>query len=193
MWDEIRRGESFFLTDMELGLLLEAKGILSFQGFPLLHLPNTEEEILQTLFQMTGKGFLKAEGEEFLVAKEIGACLEILEMARGVLGLIPAENQFPQLCCYPGDEVLAIEPSAFREETYKIWRMSWRDLEIWIKGSGTRIEASYCLKGSQAPVWQARLKNRQMGLYLETDKGEEKFSPERLKKEIEKMEEALLR
>ena len=31
MWDRLKPGEAFFLTDMELALLLEAKGISSFQ------------------------------------------------------------------------------------------------------------------------------------------------------------------
>ena len=68
MWDRLKPGEAFFLTDMELALLLEAKGISSFQGFPLEHYPKKEEDVLQTIFSMTEKGLLHAREEEFQTA-----------------------------------------------------------------------------------------------------------------------------
>lgn len=192
MWDRLRQGEAFFLTDMELGILLQAKEIRHYHGFPLKKIPNTEEEVLQTLFHLTGKGFVKAAGDEFQVAEEIGTCLEVLKNAPGFLGIIPKEKEFPQLCAYPGKEVVTVEASAFKKGTFKIQRMSWEELEHLIRSCGSKIEMRYYLKDLQVPVWQGVLGNTGTELYLETEAGKEKFDGSRLQKEIKKTEEVLL-
>lgn len=192
MWDRLRQGEVFFLTDMELGILLQAKGIRHYQGFPLEKIPNTEEEVLQTLFHLTGKGFIKGVGEEFQVAEEIGHCLETVKNTPGILGLIPKEKEFSQLCVYPGEEAVAIEAIAFKKGTFKIRRMSWEGLENWIKSCGSRIEIRYYLKDLQIPVWQGVLRNTGTELYIETEAGIEKFDGSRLQREIKKAKEVLL-
>lgn len=192
MWDRLKPGEAFFLTDMELALLLEAKGISSFQGFPLKHYPKNEEEVLQTIFSMTEKGLLHAREEEFQTAGELSACMEILKNAKGILALIPEEKDIPQICCYPGENVLIIEPSALRNSTFKLQRISWEELEEKLRESGPRMELQFCNKGDEAPVWQAVLRNRENGLVRECGEGEEDFSIEIFRKEIWQTEEVLL-
>ena len=192
MWDRLKPGDAFFLTDMELALLLEAKGISSFQGFPLEHYPKKEEDVLQTIFSMTEKGLLHAREEEFQTAGELSACMEILKNAKGILAVIPEEKDIPQICCYPGENLLTIEASALRSSTFKLQRISWEELEEKLKESGPRMELEFCRKGGEGPIWQAILRNREDGLVREWGEGEEAFSIEILRKEIWQTEEVLL-
>ena len=60
MWDRLKPGEAFFLTDMELALLLEAKGISSFQGFSFGTLSKKGRGCSADHFSMTEKGLLHA-------------------------------------------------------------------------------------------------------------------------------------
>lgn len=87
---------------------------MSFRDFLCSHMPFTQQDILQTLLALNKKGLLDGTEEGFQAAPEISACFAILQNAKGVLNLMPQVPEKPQLCCYPGEKVLVMEPSPLR-------------------------------------------------------------------------------
>ena len=76
-----------------------AKGIQGLQpvSYTHLHMPFTQQDILQTLLALNKKGLLDGTEEGFQAAPEISACFAILQHAKGVLNLMP---QVPETVSY---------------------------------------------------------------------------------------------
>lgn len=178
---------AFFLTEMELALLLGAKEIPFFSGFPLAHGPDNRQDVLQTLLGLNKKGLLVTAGEGFRTDPGLSSCFEILQKAKGVLSLTPQSQEQPQLCCYPGEELLAMEPSPFRQETFKIWRMTWKDLEQWMRGCGRRIRGEYHSISHQRALWTVEIYISQDEAVLECQGNREAIPSEGLGQRIKTM------
>lgn len=175
---------AFFLTERELSLLLAAKGIHVFQGLPLQHVSFTQQDILQTLLALNKKGLLDGTEEGFQAAPEISACFSILQNAKGVLNLMPQVPEKPQLCCYPGEKVLVMEPSPLRQETFKLWIMTWHELGQWMRSCGRRLRGEYYRIPENTPLWQAELYVSQDEAVLEDQEGREHIPPEEIGQRI---------
>lgn len=142
--------EAFILEEREFAFLLQAKGISGFQGFFIRNSPKTREELLQVLRQLTEKGFLVSDGEQFQVLPELAEGIKILEYAKGVLVLNPADKEAPQAFCYMAESsrLFICQPAAFRRGAVKLWTTDWNGLEQFIRASGRKMELCYYKKGS---------------------------------------------
>ena len=158
---------AYILEERELAVLLQAKGISGFQGFPLRDIPGTEEEILQVLWSLTQKEFLSSDGLEFQADKGIADCLGILEKAKGMFLLIPKQEECPESFCYPGEQVLICQPAAFKPGTVKMWRTDWENLEELIEDGGRETEIWYYEAGSPKAGRRIRAVRKPEGCFLE--------------------------
>lgn len=168
----IENQSAYILEEEEFAVLLLAKGISSFQGFPLEHVPDTEEEIYQVLFGLTEKGFLTSDGKEFQAEKEIADCLNILEQARGLLLLIPEQEEFPQSFCYPGEQVLVCQPMAFKRGAVKLWKTSWENLGELIEENGRETKIQYYESNKDKVRQEIRFIREADGYLVKSNAGE---------------------
>lgn len=119
---------AYILEGRELTVLLMAKGISGFLGFPLQNIPKTREEAFKILFTLTEKGFLISDGKDFQAEKGIAECVEILEHMKGVLIMNPRQEEVPPSFIYPHEQVLICQPT-FKQDTLKMWKTDWENLE----------------------------------------------------------------
>lgn len=170
----VENQSAYILDGQELVLLLQAKGIACFQGFSFEKIADTEEQMLKVLLGLTEKGFLLSDGKEFFVEQGISECFEILEKAKGLLLIIPGQEESPELFCYPGEEILVCQPAAFKPGAVKLWKTDWENLGDLIAECGWETEIRYYGPGqvqAYRNMWSIRGKE---GYRLKKD-GEEFF------------------
>lgn len=153
----MKQGDVFILESQELALLLSAKGISYFQGFPLKYIPQKREELLQTTKNLVDKGFLVSDGTSFQTEPEISACLAVLEKSSGLWLVNPESGAVPQSFLYPGDQVLIFRPLTVKQGAVKIRRILWENLGDFALEQGRRTVWQYYEKGGQKPVVELNL------------------------------------
>lgn len=147
------QGDTFILESEELAMLLQARGLRRFQGFPLTKIPKDREEILLTTKKLTEKGFLVSDGEAFHVDSEISACIALLEKSQGVLLVNPAREAVPQRFLYPGEQIVVCQPVPFKDGAVKIRRMNWEELGEFTREQGRKSGWQYYRKGEAWALW----------------------------------------
>lgn len=167
---------AYILEEKEFALLLQARGITFFQGFPLKHVPDTAEETLQVLFELTEKGFLISDGSSFQAEKEIAACMDILAETKGLLLLTPEHEEVPEYFCYPGKQVLVCQPAAFKPGAVKLWKTDWNELKELFGPDGEKTKIRYYKRESLEADRTIQVV-RQEKSYLFTENGQEELVP----------------
>ena len=139
----MKQGDMFLLYTDDMALLLQAKGISHFQGFPLEQIPRSREEILLATKKLSDKGFLNSDGSVFHADEEVSACISLLEKPAGLWVVTPEWEGLPQSFLYVGEQILACQPSALKKGAVKLWRMKWTDLDGFLEQQGRKTSWEY--------------------------------------------------
>ena len=153
---KMNQGDTFILESDELAMLLQARGICRFQGFPLEKIPRTKEEILLVTKKLTDKGFLVSDGIDFHIDSEISVCITLFEQSQGLLLLNPYTEAIPQSFLYPGRQIVVCQPVPFKKGAVKIRRISWKELSEFAKEQGHRSNWQYYGKEEPQALWSMR-------------------------------------
>ncbi len=153
---KMNQGDTFILESDELAMLLQARGICRFQGFPLEKIPRTKEEILLVTKKLTDKGFLVSDGIDFHIDSEISVCITLFEQSQGLLLVNPYTEAIPQSFLYPGRQIVVCQPVPFKKGAVKIRRISWKELSEFAKEQGHRSNWQYYGKGETQALWSMR-------------------------------------
>lgn len=112
--------KKFCFTDQEFSILAGSLGVRSLYGFkPERAVREDEKEVYQCLFRMTGKGFLEASEEGYLVIPEIREIFDCLKAADIVVIISSTDDSFPVKCIYPGGKTVLIEPGGLQGKYFK--------------------------------------------------------------------------
>lgn len=153
---KMNQGDTFILESDELAMLLQARGICRFQGFPLEKIPRTKEEILLVTKKLTDKGFLVSDGIDFHIDSEVSVCITLFEQSQGLLLVNPFTEAIPQSFLYPGRQIVVCQPVPFKKGAVKIRRISWKELSEFAKEQGHRSNWQYYGKGETQALWSMR-------------------------------------
>ena len=153
---KMNQGDTFILESDELAMLLQARGICRFQGFPLEKIPRTKEEILLVTKKLTDKGFLVSDGIDFHIDSEISVCITLFEQSQGLLLVNPYTEAIPQSFLYPGRQIVVCQPVPFKKGAVKIRRISWKELSEFAKEQGHRSNWQYYGKEEPQALWSMR-------------------------------------
>ena len=153
---KMNQGDTFILESDELAMLLQARGICRFQGFPLEKIPRTKEEILLVTKKLTDKGFLVSDGIDFHIDSEISVCITPFEQSQGLLLVNPYTEAIPQSFLYPGRQIVVCQPVPFKKGAVKIRRISWKELSEFAKEQGHRSNWQYYGKEEPQALWSMR-------------------------------------
>lgn len=158
---------AYILGKKEFAVLLQAKGISDFFGFPMREIPDSEREILMLLKGLTDKGFLYSDGTEFRADRRISECLSVLAEAEGVLLFIPEKEALSQSFCYAGERLLVCQEAAFHQDALKLWLTDWTDMGELLEENGRETEVQYYKKGKDEPEQKKKLVSTDGGYLLQ--------------------------
>lgn len=153
----MKQGDVFILDTDEMALLLQAKGISHFQGFPLERIPGNREEVLLAAKKLSDKGFLNSDGSVFRADAEVSACISLLEKPTGLWVVTPEWEGAPQSFLYVGAKILVCQLSALKKGAVKLWRMEWAEIHAFPVQLGRRTTWEYYPWGQEKTAGSFRL------------------------------------
>lgn len=133
--------EGFLLTFDEIRILLYAYGVREIKGICMPEKNFTDADIVRALHHMTDQGFITADGEEFVVKKQLDAILKIMCLADRSYLWSPAGDGTPAFYCYDArDGVVVSELFWKKKETLKLRLFSQEEFRAWKE----KMSGDYC-------------------------------------------------
>ncbi|MDO4543780.1 MAG: hypothetical protein Q4C01_04425 [Clostridia bacterium] len=118
----------YVLNGSELMLLLGGQGVRSFVGFALNTEGISRQEALNTLWRMSRRGLVRAEGEGFALEAGLDAAVKHMAAAERVVLVRSAIFDSGTICAYLcGDDCVTVQPSAYAKEQYSVARLVGAD------------------------------------------------------------------
>lgn len=128
--------EKWLITYEELTILLFSKGVSKLYGFDGLREPFNRERVVNGLHTLTNKEYLVSDSEQFIMSDEIELIIGSLSQAEAVMVIESDDERLPEVCIYPGDQLLVCERAEYREGLLKLWFLRRGDLAAYLAEAG---------------------------------------------------------
>lgn len=121
--------KKYCLTYPEFYLLAGSAGIRNFYGFSDEAMqPPEDKEIVQLLFRLTKKNFLKVDEKGYEMIEPIRNLLEGIRLAPKMLKIFATDNRVPMRCIYFGEEPVIVELGGIQGNFLKLYNAKWNEL-----------------------------------------------------------------
>jgi len=156
--------KTYYIKDIELAVLLAAKGIRNYYGFKINGLDEIDEGLLhQMLFELARKNIISVVDDKFEVIPAFESILLNIKNANKVLFTSYSEAEKPQQSVYIGEKAVIIQACGSMGEMYRITETNISEYPYVLMEQGIKME-SFIEEDADKGVVKAELTEELFGI-----------------------------
>ncbi len=115
----------------ELKILLYNQGFRSCNGILMPDDPRTDEEILRTMYKLSGRGMIENRGDHFVISEEMARITELIGAPQSSYSFCDGESGQIYYCYLSQDLVVVTQNDRSRKDSLIIRRFTPEEFTVW--------------------------------------------------------------